>query len=104
AAGSVAATQTFAAAHRYLAQMVAFKANASGPPNAAPTVATPASATPNPVTATTTNLSVLGTDDGGEATLVYTWATTGTPPSAVEGALAAPDCSLPGARRVVHSR
>ena len=25
-------------------------------------------------------------------------------PSAVEEALAAPDCSLPGARRVVHSR
>src|SRR5262249_7308718 len=29
------------------------------------------------------NLSVLGADDGGEANLTYTWATTGTPPAAV---------------------
>ncbi|HYG76614.1 MAG TPA: Calx-beta domain-containing protein, partial [Planctomycetota bacterium] len=48
-----------------------------------PTVATPASATPNPVTAKTTNLSVLGADNNGEAALVYTWSTTGTPPAAV---------------------
>jgi len=46
-------------------------------------VATPASANPSPVTATTTSLSVLGADDAGEANLVYTWATTGTPPAAV---------------------
>src|SRR3989441_4759452 len=52
-------------------------------PNQPPTVAAPASATPNPVTATTTNLSVLGADNGGEANLVYTWATTGTPPAPV---------------------
>src|SRR2546427_3572645 len=51
--------------------------------NAPPTVATPASASPNPVTATTTNLSVLGADDGGEANLIYTWATMGSPPAAV---------------------
>ena len=51
--------------------------------NGAPTVATPAAATPNPVTGTTTNLSVLGADDGGEANLTYTWATTGTPPAGV---------------------
>ena len=37
--------------------------------NAAPTVATAASATPSPVTGTTTNLSVLGADDGGESNL-----------------------------------
>ena len=49
----------------------------------APTVATAASATPNPVTGTTTSLSVLGADDGGESNLTYTWATTGTPPAAV---------------------
>src|SRR2546430_10411545 len=61
--------------------MVSFKAAASG--NTPPTVATPAAATPNPVTGTTANLSVLGADDGGEANLVYTWATTGTPPAAV---------------------
>ena len=35
------------------------------------------------MTATTTNLSVLGADDGGEGSLTYTWATTGTPPAAV---------------------
>ena len=44
-----------------------------------PSVATAASATPNPVTGTTTNLSVLGADNLGEATLTYTWATTALP-------------------------
>ncbi|HYG74440.1 MAG TPA: PKD domain-containing protein [Planctomycetota bacterium] len=53
------------------------------PPNQAPTVATAAKATPSPVIARTTTLSVLGADDAGEATLTYTWATTGTPPAAV---------------------
>ena len=48
-----------------------------------PTIAQAAAATPNPVTGTTTNLSVLGADNGGEANLTYTWATTGTPPAAV---------------------
>ena len=52
-------------------------------PNSAPTVATAASANPNPVTGIATSLSVLGADDGGEANLTYTWATTGTPPAAV---------------------
>ncbi|MBI3411902.1 MAG: IPT/TIG domain-containing protein [Planctomycetes bacterium] len=50
-------------------------------PNAAPTVATSANGTPNPVTGTTTTLSVLGADDGGEANLHYTWSSTG--PAAV---------------------
>jgi hypothetical protein len=40
-------------------------------------VATPASATPNPVTDTSATLSVLGTDGGGEASLTYTWSATG---------------------------
>ena len=53
------------------------------PVNAAPTVATAPSASPNPATGTTTSLSVLGDDDGGEAALTYTWATTGTPPAGV---------------------
>src|SRR6185295_6957570 len=53
------------------------------PVNAAPTVATAAAGTPNPVTGTTTSLSALGADDAGEAALTYTWATTGTPPAAV---------------------
>ena len=42
----------------------------------APTVATPASATPSPVLGTTTGLSVLGADSGGEAGLTYQWAAT----------------------------
>ena len=48
-----------------------------------PTVATPASASPSPVTGTTCNLSVLGADDAGQSDLTYTWAATGTPPAAV---------------------
>jgi hypothetical protein len=51
--------------------------------NSPPTIATAAAASPNPVTGTTTSLSVLGADDAGEANLTYTWATTGTPPAAV---------------------
>jgi hypothetical protein len=42
-------------------------------PNNPPTVATAASASPNPVNASTSSLSVLGADDGGEAALTYTW-------------------------------
>lgn len=51
--------------------------------NAAPTIATVASATPNPVTASTTTLSVLGADDNSEANLTYNWATSGTVPAPV---------------------
>jgi hypothetical protein len=51
--------------------------------DAPPTVATPAAASPSPVTGASTTLSVLGGDDGGEANLTYTWATTGTPPAPV---------------------
>ena len=51
--------------------------------NTAPTVATAAAANPSPAAGTTASLSVLGADDGGEANLTYTWATTGTPPAAV---------------------
>ena len=50
--------------------------------NQPPTVAKPAAATPNPVTATTTNLSVLGADDGGEGNLTYTWQATAEPSGA----------------------
>jgi hypothetical protein len=52
-------------------------------PNYPPTIATPASASPDPVTGTTTALSVLGADENGEAGLTYTWATMGTPPASV---------------------
>ena len=41
-------------------------------------------ASPNPVTGTTCNLSVLGADDAGESNLTYTWSATGTPPAAVK--------------------
>ena len=51
--------------------------------NLAPTVATPAAVNLATVTTTTTTLSVLGADDGGEDSLTYTWAVKGTPPAAV---------------------
>ncbi|MCA9235996.1 MAG: carbohydrate binding domain-containing protein [Planctomycetales bacterium] len=47
----------------------------------APTIATPAAASPALVTGTTTDLSVLGAATGGEASLTYTWSATG--PAAV---------------------
>jgi hypothetical protein len=47
-----------------------------------PTVATAASATPSPVTGTTTSLSVLGSDLAGESSLTYTWAATTVPAGA----------------------
>jgi hypothetical protein len=62
----------------YMAWIAAFKP-ASGSANQPPTVATAASASPNTVTGTTTALSVLGADDGGEANLIYTWAATTVP-------------------------
>ncbi|MFW5698549.1 MAG: C25 family cysteine peptidase, partial [Planctomycetota bacterium] len=50
------------------------------PDNVPPTVASPASADPSVVQATTTTtLSCLGTDDGGEASLNYTWSASGGP-------------------------
>src|SRR5262249_22931852 len=45
----------------------------------APTLATAAHASPSPVAGTTTALSVLGADDGGEANLTYTWTATTVP-------------------------
>ena len=42
-----------------------------------PTIAQAAAATPNPVTGTTTALTILGADNGGEANLIYTWSVTG---------------------------
>jgi hypothetical protein len=46
------------------------------------TVATAASATPSPVTGTTTTLSVFGANPSGESTLTYTWAATSVPAGA----------------------
>jgi hypothetical protein len=53
-----------------------------GGTNQPPTVAQPAAASPATVTGTTTALSVLGADDGGEANLTYTWAMTSGPAGA----------------------
>jgi hypothetical protein len=50
--------------------------------NAVPTVATAAAATPNPAIGTTTALSVLGSDDGGESNLTYTWTAVAMPSGA----------------------
>lgn len=47
------------------------------PANHAPTIATAAHASAVTVTGTTTNLGVLGADDGGEANLSYTWTASG---------------------------
>jgi subtilase family serine protease len=47
--------------------------------NQPPYVVTLASATPSPVTGSTTNLSVQGGDDGGAANLTYLWTATSTP-------------------------
>jgi hypothetical protein len=51
--------------------------------NAAPTIATPAASADAPVTRSSTLLSVLGADDGGESNLTYAWSVVGTPPAAV---------------------
>ncbi len=52
--------------------------------NLPPTVATAAGASPSPVTGTTTALSVLGADNGGESSLTYTWAATSVPNGAAQ--------------------
>jgi hypothetical protein len=45
-----------------------------------PTVANPPSASPSTITGTTTSLSTLGADPGGEPSLTYTWSATGPAP------------------------
>lgn len=42
-----------------------------------PTVATPTAAIPNPTTATSVDVSVLGADEDGEEALTYSWSATG---------------------------
>ena len=49
--------------------------------NQPPTIATPAQVVSQ--TSTSANLHVLGADDGGEASLTYTWSVVGTPPGSV---------------------
>ena len=76
-AGSVAGSATITATSGSVAGSAAVTVT-----NAAPTVATPAAAAPNPVTGTSTALSVLGSDDGGESNLTYTWTVTAEPAGA----------------------
>ena len=52
--------------------------------NGAPTVATPAGANPTSVSGTTTDLSVLGADDAGEANVKYAWSVTSKPAGAAD--------------------
>ena len=47
-----------------------------------PWVITPASASPNPVTGTTTSLGVLGDDNAGQSSLTYTWSVISQPSGA----------------------
>jgi hypothetical protein len=49
-----------------------------------PTVATAAAANPNSVAGTTSALTVLGSDDGGEANLTYTWTAATVPSGAAQ--------------------
>jgi hypothetical protein len=66
--------------------------------NQAPTIASAAASSANPVTGMTTDLSVLGADAGGEANLIYTWAVTDTSPAgatfSVNGSNAAKDTTM----------
>ena len=63
--------------------------------SSAPSIVTPAAATPSPVTGTTTGLSVTATDEQGGSDLVYTWAATTVP----NGVKARPSASTARARR-----
>ncbi|MFA6105289.1 MAG: hypothetical protein WC725_01665 [Patescibacteria group bacterium] len=53
------------------------------PTNTAPTIVTAAIANPSVTTGTTSNLSILGADNGGEANLIYTWSVVSKPASAL---------------------
>ncbi len=47
--------------------------------NQKPTISSPATATPSPITGTTTTTSVIAADDAGEADLIYTWSAISIP-------------------------
>ena len=67
--------------------------------NTGPTVATPASATPNPITDNATNFSVLGADIAtGEGSLTYDWTATTVPDGAT-----APTFSVNGTNNAKNS-
>jgi hypothetical protein len=56
--------------------------NYGGNNGTAPTITSPASATPNPVTGTTTNLSVQAQENGSSQGLTFTWSVTAEPTGA----------------------
>src|SRR5439155_6382698 len=64
----------------------------------APTVATPPAANPNPVSANSATLSVVGADESGEAALTYTWSTVSAP-----GGAQAPVFSVNGSNAAKNS-
>src|SRR5690242_6004415 len=59
--------------------------------DSSPTLVTGPRASPNPITAATTNLSVLGDDASGESALTYTWS-----PLALPGGASPPTFSANG--------
>jgi hypothetical protein len=68
-------------------------------PNAQPPwIVNPASASPNPVTGKTTNLSVLANDQSGQSSLTYTWSVTSEPSGAT-----APTFSVNGTNAAQNS-
>jgi subtilase family serine protease len=71
-------------ANSLASDLVSYGTKSPPPPSQGPWIVTPASATPNPVTGTTTNLSVLGGDSGGASSLTYTWSVL-SEPSGVQG-------------------
>jgi hypothetical protein len=56
----------------------------SGSPLSPPTIVNEPSAKPNPVTGTSTDLDVLGGDDAGESSLIYTWSLVSKPGGAAD--------------------
>ncbi|MFA6490354.1 MAG: Ig-like domain-containing protein, partial [Candidatus Magasanikbacteria bacterium] len=78
--GNVVFSRTAPATGGY--NMAGVEIKSAGPGSQAPTIATPAAANPSTVTKTTSTLSVLGADDGGETSLTYTWNITSKPSGA----------------------
>jgi hypothetical protein len=67
----------------YDGHTVAVMLNNPASTNLPPTISSGPTASPSPVTAKTTTLSVLGADAAGESNLTYTWGTVVSPPGAV---------------------
>ena len=79
-APNVAGTATVVAAAGGVVEVAIVTITSNG--NEVPTIFTPAAATPASVMETSTVLSVLGHDDGGEPNLIYTWSVVSKPSGA----------------------